>query len=229
MFSRWINVVLRDIKLSPRCKWNLRTSGMLLRLDLVVKSWIFCGPLYHWTDKLSRNVGNKHQSALRNIKVERRSHVKLLLWKQTSGTRIKPRTSRLRIHQIRRAYILCTRRDKKVKVKWSRYRSGVAQKVGRGIALLFPDRGTRRGWVVSSTPRPHFIPGKDPVPILQEAECAPGPVRTGGKSRPHRDSIPDRPARTSFAIPTELPGPRTRSGVTLILFYVRLFFCNFVA
>jgi len=28
----------------------------------------------------------------------------------------------------------------------------------------------------------------------------------GGKSRPHRDSIPDRPARSSVAIPTELPG-----------------------
>ena len=45
---------------------------------------------------------------------------------------------------------------------------------GRGIALLFQDRGTRRGLVVSSTPRPHFTPGKDPVPILQEAEWAPG-------------------------------------------------------
>jgi len=33
-----------------------------------------------------------------------------------------------------------------VKVKWSRYRTGVAQRVGRGIALLFHDRGTRRGW-----------------------------------------------------------------------------------
>jgi len=32
-----------------------------------------------------------------------------------------------------------------VKVKWSRYRPGVAQRVGRGIALLFHDRGTRRG------------------------------------------------------------------------------------
>ena len=51
-------------------------------------------------------------------------------------------------------------------------------------------------------------PGKDPVPILQEAGRAPGPVWTGGKSRPHRDSIPDRPARSSVAIPTELPGPR---------------------
>ena len=27
---------------------------------------------------------------------------------------------------------------------------------GRRIALLFHDRGTRRRWVVSSTPRPHF-------------------------------------------------------------------------
>jgi len=44
----------------------------------------------------------------------------------------------------------------------------VAQRVGRGIALLFLDRGTRRGWVASSTPRPHFTPRKDPVPILQD-------------------------------------------------------------
>jgi len=37
------------------------------------------------------------------------------------------------------------REDKKVKVKFSRYRPSVAQRVGRGIALLFHDRGTRRG------------------------------------------------------------------------------------
>ena len=52
--------------------------------------------------------------------------------------------------------------------------------------------------MVSSTPRPHFTPGKDPVPILQEAGWAPGPVWTGGKSRPHRDSIPDRPVRSQL-------------------------------
>jgi len=39
-------------------------------------------------------------------------------------------------------------------------------------------------------------PGKDPLPILQEAEWAPGPVWTSGKPRPHRDSIPDSPARS---------------------------------
>ena len=85
---------------------------------------------------------------------------------------------------------------KKVNVKWSRYRPGVAQRMGRGIALLSHDRGTRRAWVVSSTPQPHFIPGKDPVPILQEAGWAPGPVWTGGNSRPHWDSIPDLPAHS---------------------------------
>ena len=87
-------------------------------------------------------------------------------------------------------------------VKWSCYRPSVARRVGRDIALLFPDRGTRRRWVVSSTPWPHFTSGKDPVPILQE--WAPGPVWTEGKSRPYRDSIPDRPARSSVAVPTEL-------------------------
>ena len=33
----------------------------------------------------------------------------------------------------------------KVKVKFFRYMPGVAQRVGRGIALLFHDCGTRRG------------------------------------------------------------------------------------
>ena len=62
------------------------------------------------------------------------------------------------------------------KLKWSRYRPDVAQRVGTGIALLFHDRGSRKEWVVSSTSRPYFTPGKDSVPILQEAGWAPGPV-----------------------------------------------------
>ena len=96
----------------------------------------------------------------------------------------------------------------RVKVKWSRYRPGVTQRVGRGIALLFHDRGTRRAWVVSSTPPPHFTPEKDPVPILQEVGWAPGPVWTGGKSRPHRDSIPDRPARSQSLYRLSYPAHR---------------------
>ena len=93
---------------------------------------------------------------------------------------------------------ICRTWCRRSKVKWSRYMSGVVQRLGRGIALLFHDRGTRRGWVFSSTSRPHFTPGNDPVPILQEVGWVPGPVWTGGKSRPHRDSNPDRPARSQL-------------------------------
>ena len=62
--------------------------------------------------------------------------------------------------------------------------------------------------MVSSTPRPYFTPGKDPVSFVQEAGWAPGQVWTGGKTRPTGIRSPDRPARSSVAIPTELPGPQ---------------------
>jgi len=64
--------------------------------------------------------------------------------------------------------------------------------------------------VVSSRPRLHFTPGKDQVPILEEAAWAPELVWTGEKSRPQRESIPELPVRSSVAIPTELPDPRQR-------------------
>ena len=55
-------------------------------------------------------------------------------------------------------------------------------------------------------------PGKDSVPIVQEAKWAPAPVWMGGKSRPTGIRSPDRPARSSVAIPTELPGPHNLLG-----------------
>ena len=70
----------------------------------------------------------------------------------------------------------------------------MAQRVGRGIALLFHDHGTRRGWVVSSTPRPYFTAGKNSAPIVQEARWAPGPVWTGGKSHSTGIRSPVRPS-----------------------------------
>ena len=48
----------------------------------------------------------------------------------------------------------------------------MAQRVGRGIALLFHDRGTRRGWVFSSTLRSHFTPGKNRYPFYRRL-CGP--------------------------------------------------------
>jgi len=73
----------------------------------------------------------------------------------------------------------------KKKLKFSRYRPSVAQRFGRGIALLFHDHGTRRcEWSAACPAPPHFTPKKDPVPILQEAGWAPVPFWMGGKSFP---------------------------------------------
>ena len=51
-------------------------------------------------------------------------------------------------------------------------------------------------------------PGKTRYPLYRRLGGSQGPVWTGGKYRPHRDSIPDRRARSSVSIPTELPGPQ---------------------
>ena len=55
-------------------------------------------------------------------------------------------------------------------------------------------------------PLPLFTPGKDPVPIVQEAGWAPGPVWTGAENlTPHRDSIPGLFSLQPVAITTTLP------------------------
>jgi hypothetical protein len=47
------------------------------------------------------------------------------------------------------------------------------------------------------TPRPLFTPGKDPVPIVREAEWASGPVWTGAENLvPTGIRSPDRPSRS---------------------------------
>jgi hypothetical protein len=78
----------------------------------------------------------------------------------------------------------------KLKVKLSRYRPEQAQRVDRGIALPFLDRGARRGWVVSTTHRPLY---PREIPSIHFTEGWVGP-RAGldmcEKSRPHWDSIP---------------------------------------
>ena len=61
-----------------------------------------------------------------------------------------------------------------------------------------------------SASRPgRFTPWKEPVPIVQEAGWAPGPVWTGAENlAPTGILSPDRQARSSVAISTELPGPQ---------------------
>jgi len=46
---------------------------------------------------------------------------------------------------------------------------GKALRGSRGIAVLFPDLGVGRGWVVSDTPRPLYRWERDPMVIVQEA------------------------------------------------------------
>jgi len=58
----------------------------------------------------------------------------------------------------------------------------MAHRGSRGIALPSLEHGTRRGWGVSVTPRLLFTPGKDLVPIVQEAGWATGPVWTGSEN-----------------------------------------------
>ena len=64
--------------------------------------------------------------------------------------------------------------------------------------------------MVSITPRPHFTPGKDPVPILQEVGLGPSPVWKGEKPRPHWDSMPDLLARSQSLYRLSYPACRTR-------------------
>ena len=105
----------------------------------------------------------------------------------TTHSRLVPR---LRMHGIilwflhtplwRYLYLFILSLNVKVKVECSRYRPGVAHLVGRGIALLFHDRGTRRRWVVSSTPSRTLPPGKTRYPLYRRLG---GPQGRSGRAK----------------------------------------------
>jgi len=78
---------------------------------------------------------------------------------------------------------------------------------------------------VSPTLRPPLLPGKNPVPIVQEAGWVPGPVWMGGKSRPPRDSIPDRPARSQSLYRLSYP-VHFMHFILLYIFPFRSSLCN---
>ena len=100
---------------------------------------------------------------------------------------------------VLRKTVMCSKgKVKCALVQAMRLRTGrTAHRRSRGIALVFHDHGTRRGWGVSVTPRPLLTPGKDPVPIVQEPGWAPGAVWTGAENPPPTGfRSPDRPARS---------------------------------
>ena len=72
----------------------------------------------------------------------------------------------------------------------------MAQRVGRGIVLLFHDRGTRRGeWSATRHGR-SLSTGKTRYPVYRMLGGPQDRSGRGGKSRPDRDWIPDRKARS---------------------------------
>ena len=87
-----------------------------------------------------------------------------------------------------------------------------AHRGSRGIALLLHDHGTRSGWGVSVTPRPLFTPGKDPVPIVQDAVWAPGPDWTSAENlAPTGIRSQDRPAHSQSLYRLSYPAHSLRS------------------
>jgi len=87
----------------------------------------------------------------------------------------------------------------------------VAQKVGRGIALLFHDRGTSRG-----------VSGQQHAPAALYPRERPGTHFTGGWLGPRAGLVPTGiRSRTvspwSVAIPTELPGPQVYIYILIII------------
>jgi hypothetical protein len=83
---------------------------------------------------------------------------------------------------------------------------------------LFLDLDTRRSRRVSVTPRPHSTPGKDPVPIVQDAGWAPGPVWTFAENNaPTGIRSPDHPARSQSLYRLRYPAHMI---ITLILISV---------
>ena len=71
----------------------------------------------------------------------------------------------------------------------------MAQGFGRRIALSSMTAALEGSEWSAARPGRTLHPEKTRYPILEEAGWAPEPVWTDGKSRPNRDSIPDRPAR----------------------------------
>ena len=68
--------------------------------------------------------------------------------------------------------------------------------------------------MVISTPRPLFTPGKDPVPILQEAGWALGPVWTGAENRASTGlQSPDCPARSQSLYRLRYPAHKEWGGI----------------
>jgi len=78
------------------------------------------------------------------------------------------------------------------------------------------------GWVVNATPRPLYPRERDPVPIVQDAGWAPGPVWTGAENLAPPTGIrsPDRPARSQSLYRLSYPDPHGLYGTAKYLWII---------
>jgi len=78
----------------------------------------------------------------------------------------------------------------------------------RDIAVLFLSLGVRMGWMVNPTPRRLYSRQRDPVPIVEETQWAPGPFFRGSENFASTGiRSPDSPALSESVTPTELYWP----------------------
>ena len=89
----------------------------------------------------------------------------------------------------------------------------MAQRERRGRAVLLLSPGCYMGVGGQRHAPAALLPGRDPVPTVQEAGWTPEPVWTGAENLASTGiRSPDRPSRSSVAIPTELLGPLHLGG-----------------
>jgi len=105
-------------------------------------------------------------------------------------------------------------------IKYLRITYTLEQAVKRAEVQLyfFFDLDARRcGW---TTPRPgRFTPGKDPIPIVQEAGCVPGPFWTGAENLASTEiRSPDRPARNESLYRLSYSGQLEQLLIDLLAF-----------
>jgi len=89
----------------------------------------------------------------------------------------------------------------------------VAQRVGRGIALIFYDRGTRRGERSAARPDRTLPSGKTRYPFYRRLL---GPQGRSGRAENlahYRDSIPDRPVCSQSLYRLNYPPPHTHTYI----------------